>query len=362
MKRKPRVSVIGLKGLPAFGGAAAVGENIIRQLHDDYDFTVYSVSSHTHLQSGDYNGICRQVVLGSISNRKLNTLVYYFNSALHALVIGHYDLVHLHHRDASFIVPLLRLRYKVVLTTHGMILTEKWEKYNWLFKLQDILFLRFVNRITVVSLKDLRFLQQVLPARKKLIHIPNGINGTTQFERKLRRITFAAGRIVPAKGCHLFLEAMMGIDCNHEILIIGDYSQVSKYNNHLMELSASLENIRFTGLIKDKSQLFDLIGHSEVFVYPSLIESMSMVMLEVASLGVPIICSRIVENLDVFDEDEVLYFEPENITDLRDKIEFALSHQNNMQERAEKAMHKLLNCYLWKDIAQKYSSVYNSII
>ena len=29
---KPRIAVIGLKGLPAFGGAAAVGENIINQL------------------------------------------------------------------------------------------------------------------------------------------------------------------------------------------------------------------------------------------------------------------------------------------------------------------------------------------
>ena len=29
MKAKPKIAVIGLKGLPAFGGAATVGENLI---------------------------------------------------------------------------------------------------------------------------------------------------------------------------------------------------------------------------------------------------------------------------------------------------------------------------------------------
>ena len=45
--KKKKIAVIGLKGLPAFGGAATVGENIIEQLKDKYEFTVYSTSSHT---------------------------------------------------------------------------------------------------------------------------------------------------------------------------------------------------------------------------------------------------------------------------------------------------------------------------
>ena len=32
MNKKLKIAVIGLKGLPAFGGAATVGENIIEQL------------------------------------------------------------------------------------------------------------------------------------------------------------------------------------------------------------------------------------------------------------------------------------------------------------------------------------------
>ena len=45
---KPKIGIIGLKGLPAFGGAATVGENLISILHNEYDFKVYSVASHTN--------------------------------------------------------------------------------------------------------------------------------------------------------------------------------------------------------------------------------------------------------------------------------------------------------------------------
>ena len=106
--KKPRIAVIGLKGLPAFGGAATVGENIIEQLKDKYDFTVYAVSSHTDLKTGEYNGY-KQIVFKKIPFKRLNTLYYYILSALHAVFLGKYDLVHLHHRDAAFIILSLKL-------------------------------------------------------------------------------------------------------------------------------------------------------------------------------------------------------------------------------------------------------------
>ena len=45
---KKDVAIIGLKGLPAFGGAATVGEKTIEQLKDKYNFTVYSIDTHTN--------------------------------------------------------------------------------------------------------------------------------------------------------------------------------------------------------------------------------------------------------------------------------------------------------------------------
>jgi hypothetical protein len=77
MKSKPKIAVIGLKGLPAFGGAATVGENIIEQLKGRYDFTVYSTSAYTNLKTGEYNGY-KQIVFSQNKKSGLMTFFYYF--------------------------------------------------------------------------------------------------------------------------------------------------------------------------------------------------------------------------------------------------------------------------------------------
>ena len=90
MSKNKKIAVIGLKGLPAYGGAAAVGENIIDKLKDDYEFTVYSISSHTNAKSGNYNNICKQIIFRSLPLKKINTLFYYIRSAIHVL-FSNYD-------------------------------------------------------------------------------------------------------------------------------------------------------------------------------------------------------------------------------------------------------------------------------
>ena len=110
--KKYRIAVIGLKGLPAFGGAATVGESIINELKNEYQFTVYAVGSHTH-HEGQQDGYY-QIVFRKFFIKKLNILIYYLRSALHCIFFGKYDLIHLHHVDGAVILPLLRLRYKVI--------------------------------------------------------------------------------------------------------------------------------------------------------------------------------------------------------------------------------------------------------
>jgi len=360
--KKPKIAIIGLKGLPAFGGAASVGENLISHLHDSFEFTIYSISTHTELQSGFYNNMCYQIVFHSIKNKKLNSLIYYLRSAFHALV-NNYDLIHLHHRDATFILPLLRLKYRVVLTTHGMVLTDKWKRFSFAFTLQDKIFLKFTSTITTVSIKDYDIIKSILKVNSKLIiHIPNGVNVSSKSYEEKNHLTFAAGRIIPNKGLHLFLEALIKKNIKNEIKIIGDLSQMPAYESQINNLITKLPQISKKGLIKDKEALFEEIGSSKLFVYPSLIESMSMMMLEVASLGVPMICSRIKENTDVFTEGEVLYFESDNSDDLAEKISWALDNMSMMHEKAKNARAKLLNNYLWKDIALQYSKVYRSLL
>ena len=361
MKKGKKIVVIGLKGLPAFGGAAAVGENIINQLSANFDFTVYSTSSHTELQTGRYNE-ARQIVFNRISHKKLNTLYYYILSAFHAVLFGKYDLVHLHHNDAAFLIPFLKIKYKVIVTTHGVHnsgVIEKWKRYKWFFQGQIKFFLKYANRITCVSKTEKAWLANV--HQLQATYIPNGIHLSNKGHKKSRTETtlfFGAGRIVSSKGCAVMLRSLQQICFKGRIQIAGDLNnQSSEYREYILNLAQGL-NVEFLGLIKDKSQLFGLMHNSDLFIFPSSAEAMSMMLLEAASVNVPIICSDIKENMDLFNSKEVLFFKTGSYSDLGEKIHWALNHTKEMELKARNATEKLVKNYLWQDIAEQYRQVY----
>ena len=363
MKDKPKIAVIGLKGLPAFGGAAAVGESIIEQLKDKYKFTVYATKSHTNLKSGDY-GAYEMIVFPKIPFKKINTLLYYILSAFHAILFRKYDLIHLHHKDAAFILSLLHLKnYKTITTLHGTRYTEKWKKFDFYLKKQEGFLLNKKNTITSVS--PIIYSEKLNSSSKEIIYIPNGINLPSSSEIKIIKskdyILFAAGRIVPSKGCHLLLKAAKKIGLKSEIIIIGDLDQMPDYKKELLELSKDL-NVKFIGLIKNKKELLGYLKNAKLFVYPSNTEAMSMMMLEVLSVKTPLVCADIEENKLILTENEVTFFTTDDVLGLTEKIIWALSHNNEINSKAELAYFKLKEKYLWSNIAKEYEKLFDQTI
>jgi glycosyltransferase involved in cell wall biosynthesis len=85
-------------------------------------------------------------------------------------------------------------------------------------------------------------------------------------------------------------------------------------------------------------------------------------LLEVASLKIPIIASNIIQNRDVFTENEVAFFELENIDDLSFKIKHAFENYEEMLNKAENAYAKLVIDYNWDSIAKEYYKEYIQVI
>jgi len=361
---KKSIAIIGLKGLPAFGGAASVGENIIGELKDQYDFTVYSISSHTNLKSGYYNGY-KQIVFKKIPFKRLNTLYYYLISTFHALLFGKYDLIHLHHRDAAFIIIILKLRYKVIITTHGSFsVTPKWEKYKWFFQINEKYFVKQADIITSVSLEEKRRYKDL--TNLDVIYIPNGIKVYNNLDKLVfiqyqPYLFFGAGRIIRSKGLHIVLKALKNLNYKSYLLVAGDIEQTQDYKKEILKLSEGI-NVIFLGLIKDKDELLSIIKNAHLFIFPSNMEAMSMMLLEGASVKTPIICSDIIANKDIFNDDEVLFFQTDNFVDLSQKIKYAENNYNEMIKKAEKAYERLIKFYNWKEISKKYSILYNKLI
>lgn len=362
---KKKIAVIGLKGIPAFGGAATVGEHLINELKDEYDFTVLSIASHTSKENILVNGI-HQKVFSNMGTGGLNTFYYYVRCLIYVLW-KNYDMIHLHHAESGFITPLLRLRYKVIVTFHGIYnyIDPKFSDiHNWFFRFSEKLNVKFANEIVSVSKPDVGFIKNKYG--RDIHYIPNGINITEKTQDSMQKIKakdfilFAAGRIYEIKGLHLLLEAMKQYNESTVLKVAGDINQVPDYKLQIEELSKSL-NTEFIGLIKDKNELMKLIAEAKLFVFPSLTEAMSMMLLEVVSMRTPVIASDIPSNKSIFSDEEVLFFKSNDSHELMEKLQFANEHPELMKEKAEKAFEKLSVNYTWNNIAKQYDLLYQKL-
>ena len=371
---KKKIAFIGIKGIPAIGGAARVAESIIEYLKDEFEITVYAMSSHANKKNKPQG--FRQLIIPTIPIRKINIYFYYFFAYLHAIFLAKYDLVHIHLVDSGIFLPLLRIKYKNILgTSHGRgpLIPDKFGKIERLFlRISENLFLKFSTYITVVAQPLIE--QYQIMTSKKIEFIPNGVDNNNSIyidkpfneicRNKLERkkyILFSAARIIPIKGCHLFLKAIDECNISTRVAIIGDINQIPEYKVEIEKLIKKT-NATYIGFIKNKKELMNYISAAKLFVFPSTFEAMSMMLLEVASLKTPIICSKIPENTWIFDDTEVLYFKNNDFHDLSEKISYASNNMKIMEVRAELAYNKLVNNYTWDKISKQYSNIYNNIL
>lgn len=364
-KTKKKIAIIGCKGLPAYGGLERATEEILKYLDSKYDFTIYEIDSHKEKDkptSVKYNSI----LFKGNKSKRFNTFVYYIKSALHAIFVGKYDIVHLHHLYSGFICPILRIKYKVIGTVRGIVpvFDNKWNVFDsLLFKTFEIIFLNFSSIVVSVSKPQIEYLKKRTP--KNIHYVPNGINineyQTLETINQSGYLLFSAARIISIKGCHTLLNALHHIKYEGKTVIIGDLDHVKKYKSEIKNLAVGL-NVEFIKLIKSKKKLLSYIKNSRLFIFPSLIEGMSNMLLEAASMKTPIICSNIPSNQAIFSDKEVLYFEVGNHIDLADKINWANNNYNQMLIRAENAYKKLEKEFTWEIVSEKYARLYEKLL
>ena len=357
-----RVAVIGVKGLPGYGGSARANNAILPLLAHKYHLTVYAMD--THADEKVYKGV-NQHIFRCGGPGKWSTLTYYLKSVFHALFFGNYDIIHLNHGSSGFITLALRTRYPVITTIRG--LNKPFDnKWNWLeyrvLRLSELLSFKFSSRLTTVEKSSVPYIRN--RTNKPVTFIPNGVYdlySTFATVGKQNVLTFSAARIVSLKGLHDLLRALHLINFRDKVRIIGDLTQVPSYEDEIISLARGLD-VEFTGLIQEQNALFRLIASSRLFVFPSHSEGMSNMLMETASLNVPIIASDIKANADIFDSNEVIYFPVGNVEQLADKIDYYWNNPVRAEKMAARAYQKVKSSFHWEQIAKEYDLIYQKML
>lgn len=366
-----KIAYIGIKGLPSKGGAERVVEAIAHRLKHRYDLTVYCNSGYTPKDT-DIPGI-KFIRISAIPGKHLQPLSLMLFSAFHALFFGDYDFIHLHNAEACFIAPLLRLRYRIIATSHGPAHDrQKWGRVaRYFIRVVDYFFVKFPNKLTSVSLPMAEEYAKKWGAR--VDYIPNGVENSLPLDQEgvlglLQQkrvgddyILFSAGRIDSTKGCHALIEAFLQIKTDLNLVVVGDAQTDPQYGSHLKNMAKDDKRICFIAFIADKGSLFGILKKARVFVFPSEVEAMSMALLEAASLGVPIICSDIPANKAVLDSKQALFFQTGDAEDLRNKLTWAIANPLEMEDMGLKAQRWVKDKFSWDEIAKQYDRLYRSI-
>lgn len=143
------------------------------------------------------------------------------------------------------------------------------------------------------------------------------------------------------------------------ILLIAGHGN---YKSILEKRASELNLKKHVKLLGRRMDIPELLNISEIFVYPSYAEGLPGALIEAMMARKLIIASNIGENLECVDQSSALIFEKGEVSQLTDKILYALKNSSELQQLGENARKLAKEKFQIQTIANQYEKLYNKII
>jgi glycosyltransferase involved in cell wall biosynthesis len=364
-----KVAFIGQKGIPAtYGGVERhVEELAVRLAAGGIRPCVYNRRHYNDSPPTTYRGV-DVVTLPSVATKHLDAISHVAVCTAHA--IGHKaDVIHYHAVGPALLSWVPRVAgVPTVVTVHG----RDWQRPKWggvasaALRAGEWTAMHAPDETIVVSSSLARELSAKYGRHAR--YIPNGITlEETEDPTVLAELgvepggyVLFASRLVPEKGAHYLAEAWLGQRTDMRLVMAGDSSFSSDY----------VEGLRATcrrggGRIVLPGYVFGprlaaLFRHAALFVLPSDIEGLPIVLLEALGYGTPVLASEIPPNLEVLDG-RGRTFHAGDVQDLARQLEAALGDLSALQEEATRSAASVIAAYDWDEVTRQTAAVYEGL-
>lgn len=264
----------------------------------------------------------------------------------HLVETERYDIVHTHTPNASMLVRFacrkLRKRgTRVFYTAHGFHFFKGAPLKNWLIYYPiEKLCARFTDVLITINKEDYALAQKKMHA-KKICYVPGvGIDLS-----KIQNIECNRGELRKSMDCPeecilLLSIGELNTNKNHQV-VVKALTRLNNKNVHyaiagignqkdnLLALAKKLgvdDQIHLLGYRTDALKLYRA---SDVFVFPSFREGLSVSLMEAMASGLPVVCSRIRGNVDLVEDCcGGFLFSPNNETELANNLEKILANED----------------------------------
>lgn len=359
------VEIVGLRGVPGvMGGVEAHCEQLYPRMAQLAPELEIEIVARTPFVTGAERQFGRITVKPMYAPRRqgVEALVSTFLGVIRARSRGA-RLVHIHGIGPALLAPLSRaLGMRVIVTYHSVNYDhQKWGSFSrFLFRLGERAAMTFADRVIAVAPWLAHGLQKRYPNRAAIVTcIPNGRidfpqsdDGAILDELALKpgEYVLAVGRLVPEKNFALLIAAFKRSRSAHKLVIVGGHDHENEFTKSLLALEGA--RVKFAGK-RDRPALRTLYENAALFVLPSTHEGMSMVALEAAGLGCPILLSDIEANRNLGLPDK--HYFPSGDVD-------ALCERLNLPADGLETSPQWLEKFDWDKIALETVSVFRQVI
>src|SRR3989344_5435600 len=189
----------------------------------------------------------------------------------------------------------------------------------------------------------------------KIKLIANGVEISKFMPKKKEKIILSTGRLLKRKGFQYLIKAVSDKDYGYMVHIAGDGPMM----NELKVLAKkSKTKVFFHGWLNNKSQEYkNLLESASIYILASEKENASVSLLEAMSAGCAVITTNVSGCPETVGE-AGLVFEPRNITELRNKINYVIKNSSKMVALQKRARKRIVENYDWNRLIKKYEGMF----
>lgn len=267
--------------------------------------------------------------------RDIERQVYEMSAVL--LGLTDYDLIHtqdvISTRAFSRVIPA---HIPHVATIHGLIMEEffvtgeieRQDSLRWKYSFMEERLGASSADATILPSEWLRreYMNRFFVPPEKLTVIPYGLNSEQIVQQTAvtehipradgRLVIICPARLVPYKGQRYLIEALAELVKVRDDFICqfaGDGAQRAE----LEELSRQLHLENHVQFVGNRSDIYQLLKQSDIFVLPSLVENHSLAIMEAQLIGLPVVTTRVGGSPELLSHLHTgLLVEPRNSQDL----------------------------------------------
>jgi len=228
------------------------------------------------------------------------------------------------------------------------------------------------NKIIVFSEPQKQVLKKLGVSTEKQIVIPNGVDENIwkpiikrnkkydEVKKKLgdKRIFLYSGRIANEKNVEALLRSWRQTTTNNcKLVIVGDGPMKPTLENSFSKISE--DKLIWWGAEMDLDKRVSIMQIAEVFFLPSLVEGLSLSLLEAMSTGTACVATDAGADGEVLDNGAGIIISTDNVaTQLKTIIPILVEHPSFTKALGEKARERVLERYTIKKNIEALEKVY----